>query len=163
MKRIALLAVIAGSLMALPSTAAAQTAAEAGCTGPVEINHKTPPATASACVDVGGAGGEIVVADEDSCTYINAWSSNPGTPGYAGLCTGAVSRGPSCTTATDSDPDNTGGCFQIKDAPAPVNAALNTAPVSVVTGTFICGNTTGEDPKNTTAGGNPGRDGCAIP
>jgi hypothetical protein len=156
MKRIALLAVVAGSLMALPSTAAAQSGS-VNCPGGVGASAD------QICVDVGGTGGELVIADEDNCTYINAWSSNPGTPGYAGLCTDGESRGEDCTTATDSDPDNTGGCFQIKDAPDPVNPTLNSEPVSVVTGTFICGNTTGEDPKNTTADGNPGRDGCAIP
>lgn len=143
-------------MLALPSTAAAQSGA-VNCPGGVGVSAD------QICIDVGGAGGELVIADEDSCTYINAWESNPGTPGYAGLCTEGQSRGENCDTGTDADPANTGGCFQIKPAPE-LNAVLNDDEgLGIVTGTFICGNTTGEDPKDTTAGENPGRDGCAIP
>src|SRR5687767_7329508 len=119
LKRIALLAVIGAGMLALPSTAAAQSST---CSGPVGT---TP--SGAICVDVLGAGGELVVNNSDGCSYVNGWETNPGSPGYGGICTGATSRGPNCSTTGTQGP-NTGGCFEIKGAPAPVNQTLNTAP-----------------------------------
>ena len=141
MKRIALLAVIGGSLLALPSTAAAQAS---DCSAAVGTTTAGDP-----CVDVGGGvGGELVIRPS-GCSYIN------GSPGYAGICTNAVSRGPTCSTSGGSGA-NTGGCFQVGGGPGGVNQLLNTAPVGTVTAIFICGST-GQNPKNTN------RDGCSIP
>jgi hypothetical protein len=156
MKRIALLAVIAGSLMALPSTATAQNGA-ASCLGTTVGTVTVGIPASGVCIyeSTSWAGGELVINNADSCTYINAWSSNPGTPGYAGLCTESASRGPSCTAdPADADPANTGGCFGITPAPAAGNQVLNSGPASAVTAMFICDD---GNPQNA------GRDGCLIP
>jgi hypothetical protein len=143
MKRIALLAAIGAGLLALPNTATAEDGA-VNCPAGVGVSAD------QICVHVSGAGGEFVINNADSCTYVNGWGTNP----YAGLCTEAESRGPSCGGAPDADPANTGGCFGITAAPSAVNAALNSAPLSAVTAMLICDD------------GNPrsaGLDGCFIP
>ena len=143
MKRIALLAVIGGSLLALPSSAAAQSGA-VNCPAGVQVSPSY------ICVHVDGAGGEAVINPAD-CSYINGWESNPGTPGYAGICTGATTD-PGCDGVDNGSGANEGGCFWIK--PLPINQAPLQNPV---TSLFICGNTSGEDPANSS------RDGCSIP
>jgi hypothetical protein len=154
MKRIALLAVIAAGLLALPSTAAAQTPT---CPDVVHVSQGPPP---YACVDVNGTGGELVInRGTASCSYINGWATNPAPArGYSGICTGATSRGPTCNP--DGHPAggiNTGGCLGVDGNPGGVSALLSSPPVAAVTAMIICGNTSGENPRNTT------RRGCSIP
>jgi hypothetical protein len=159
MKRIALLAVIGAGLMALPSSAAAQTACRNGAPAPgVQV---TPiPGGVYACVDVGGGVGgesEISVSPTGSYGWVDGFDNNPGSgTGYAGLNAGGISD-----TSKDSNCDgvdaasssnNSGGCFWIKGAPAAVNNALQ----NPVTAMFICGNTSGGRTTST-------RDGCSIP
>jgi hypothetical protein len=145
MKRIALLAVIGAGLMALPGTAAAQLGS-VNCPSGLQIS------ASQICVHVAGAGGELVVNNADSCTYINGWSTNPFYVGYAGICTQATPD-PTCNGTGQGSGANEGGCFWIKSAPAAVNEALQN-PVTV---TLICGNLEGENPRHT------GRDGCFLP
>ena len=149
MKRIALLAVIGAGLMALPSTAAAQSGATE-CPGGVEVSANR------ICVNVapaGNIGGELVIGDSNGCSYINGWSANPGaSKGYGGLCEGAGPSSP-CPGSHPSGP-NTGGCFVLRDASGGDVFAF---PSNPVTDMFICGNTTGEDPQNSN------RRGCSIP
>jgi hypothetical protein len=155
MKRIALLAVIGAGLLALPSTAAAQVSDCTPVAGPVGNT-----ANGDLCVDQGGVGGELVIArGPASCSYINGWVANPAPArGYSGICTGAVSRGPTCNP--DGHPAggiNTGGCLGVDGNPGGVNAVLNGPQLAAVTRLFICGSTSGEDPRSTT------RRGCSIP
>jgi hypothetical protein len=150
LKRIALLAVIGASLLALPSSASAQ---QPNCPDdglpPAEVN-----VTSNGLCAVGpaGEGGELVV-NPGGCSYINAWSDNPGTPGYAGICTQTTTTDPGCDGIDAGSGSNEGGCFWIKPADPAVNQALQ----NPVTAMFICGNTSGEDPAASS------RDGCSIP
>ena len=168
MKYIALLAVIGAALLA-PSSASAQSGAT-NCPGGVKVVTPnvevsvSPPnvnvSRTSVCVFNAetGAGGEAVL-DPAGCSYVNAWQTNPGTPGYAGICTQTTTTSPGCD-GQDNDPagNNTGGCLWVKPAPADVNNAINSAPPGfAVTAMFICGNTSGEDPMASN------RDGCSIP
>jgi hypothetical protein len=159
MKRIALLAVIGAGLLALPSTAAAQTS---NCPSPpnVDVEITVAPPSARVCVVVppaGNAGGELVI-NPAGCSYINGWVTNPAPArGYAGICTNAVSRGPACNPDGQPTGANTGGCLGVDGNPGGVNAVLNSPPVAAVTAMFICGSTSGENPQSTT------RRGCSIP
>ena len=161
MKRIALLAIVVGGLLALPSSAAAQTS---DCPNDIAgIAHVSSPPypPVYACADSngaapGGVGGEGLY-DPAGCSYVNGWSDNPDGKGYAGICTQTRTTDPGCDGIDGGSGSNTGGCFWIKPAPDDVNQALNSGAVGTVTAQFICGNTSGEDPNNTT------RDGCSIP
>jgi hypothetical protein len=149
LKRIALLAVIGAGLLALPSSAAAQSGA-ANCPGGVEVSASGACVYVEAPVTGADVGGELVL-NAGGCSYINGWTTNPGTPGYAGLCTLAP-HDAGCGPDDEGSGANTGGCFWIK--PLPVD---QTALQNPVTDMFICGNTSGEDPQAS------GRDGCKIP
>ena len=163
MKRIALLAIVGAALLA-PSSASAQ-APPPACQDGSEVSPGNP---GYFCVYVEGPaqtggqdiGGEAVF-NSAGCSYINAWTTNPGTPGYAGICTQTKTTDPGttgCNGIDEGSGPNEGGCFWIKPAPDDVNNAINSAPPGfAVTAMFICGNTSGEDPKNST------RDGCSIP
>ena len=153
MTRIALLALIGAGLMALPSSAAAQSGATK-CPSSAEA-HVAGEHVLYVCVHVNGLGGEIVINPARS--YINGWSSNPGsTAGYAGFAN-THTRDGDCDGDDEGSGSNYGGCFWIKDAPWFVNDGLNGPFESFVTAMFICGNTSGEDPDNSA------RDGCSIP
>ena len=182
MKHIALLAVIGTALLALPSSASAQSGAtkcpegvKASAPG-VEVSpshiHVLPDSLgvspSYACVYVeapvtgNDIGGEAVIDNSEECSYVNGWTTNPGSPGYAGICTDAPHDdppAPSCDGVDDGNGANRGGCFWIKPAPRPVNDAINKDDNEVrdFTDWFICGNTSGEDPDNSS------RDGCSIP
>ena len=147
MKRIALLAVIGAGLLALPSSVSAQSGA-VNCQGTVHVS------ASYICVHINGIGGEAVI-NVPSCSYINAWSTNPVTPAYAGMGTSCPETGwkdTDCDGVDAGSGSNSGGCFWIKPAPAVINNALQ----NPVTAMLICGDISGEDPASSN------RDGCSI-
>ena len=145
MKRIALLAVTGAGLLASPSSAAAQSGA-VNCPAGLQVSPSY------ICVHVNGVGGEAVI-NPGGCSYINGWTTNPGTPGYAGICPGATTD-PGCDGVDNGFGANSGGCFWIKGAPPVVNNALQ----NPVTAMLICHvDASGEDPEHVN------RDGCSIP
>lgn len=149
MKRIAVLAVIGTGLLALPSSASAQLGA-VNCPAGVQVS------ASYVCVHSNGLGGEAVL-NPPSCSYVNAWSTNPVTAGYAGFGTSCPETGTkdmSCNGIDEGSGSNSGGCFWIKPAPEAVNRALQ----NPVTAMLICHvDASGEDPANVN------RDGCSLP
>ena len=122
-------------------------------------------AAVGVCVDTNTAadGGYAEIGQGGSYGIIDGSDANPGSgAGYAGLNISGVSDSSTDPTCDGSDDaagsHNSGGCFWIKPAPDAVNNAINTAPTTVVTDMFICGNTSGPGWGTTAT-----RDGCSIP
>jgi hypothetical protein len=150
LKRIALLAVIGGSLLALPGSASA------ACSDGAPIGVQNNATNVHVCSVIGDA----EVAKDGSYGWVDGADSNPAnSAGYAGYNT-AFGPSSDCDGLDDSPlGTNDGGCFWIKGAPPIVNQTINDpdTPTSAVTNWFMCGNTSGPDHTSTT------RDGCSIP
>jgi hypothetical protein len=169
LKRIALLAVIGASLLALPSSASARSdcaytatpvygsaVPDAVDNGETGING----AAVGACADVVGFGGYAEVGAGGSYGVVDGSDNNPANAaGYAGFNNGGVADSdpdPTCD-GVDADPDapagdfNKGGCFWFKPTGTNVTALVP------LTGIFFCGNTSGPD-----FAASP-RDGCSVP
>lgn len=156
MKRIALLAVIAGGLLALPGSAGAISNCPYGTV--YTSGGAGGNAALGVCVDTNTAadGGYVEVGQGGSYGIIDGSDANPAgnAQGYAGFVQpGAVadsSKDSACDGNDTAAPSrNSGGCFWFK----PLGLNLTNA----VTTMFVCGNTSGPDYATAK------RDGCAIP
>ena len=163
MKRIALLAVIVGALVALPGSATARTDCSYTASPVYTSGGVTGDALLGVCVDTNTAadGGYLEIGSNGTNHYavIDGSDVNPGAAGgYGGVVTGyETGAQDQCDQPADQTDEgsgtNQGGCFSVRAG----NSSGSPVLISVPGIPLACGNTTGPDWTNA------GRDGCTIP
>lgn len=172
MRRGLAVALVAGSLMALPATSSARTDCtfangNPGAGGLVVVygsavngDPGADNALVGVCVDTNlpaADGGYAEIGQGAGYVVIDGSDVDGGDrAGYVGLNLGGVSdsnKDTNCDGVDSGGDHNSGGCFWLKPAPPAVNALLQ----NPVTAMLMCGSISGPDWAAA------GRDGCSIP